>query len=374
MPPSQTKAYDAVLTEMQAGRQKPLAALQSLRQVCLHPEMRAPRDAADRKALIDGSARFKALFKGLREAKERNQGVLVFVDIRKAQDMLQIMIRDELGLARMPEVINGNTSSAAVADIKTRFQAGRGFGVLLLGPRSAGFGLTLTRATQVFHLNRWWNPAVEDQCSDRTHRKGQSHDVTIHLPIARHPRLGDESFDLILDGLLNFKRDQSRRIIVPSCMNENELAEFFARLTRGGNGGVRDILDDLDHKDWRSFENWVATRFQAAGWQVNHTPTSGDGGADVICRHPRGGRPVVIQVKHRQMGVGSVDEGAVQQVASAPSRYRRIAWLNEPTLLAVSNGKFELRARTLAVQSQVRVIDRSEVTNLEAIARTLLGQ
>jgi SNF2 family DNA or RNA helicase len=374
MPPSQTKAYDAVLTEMQAGRQKPLAALQSLRQVCLHPEMRAPRDAADRKALIDGSARFKALFKVLKEAKDRNQGVLVFVDIRKAQDMLQIMIRDELGLARMPEVINGNTSSAAVADIKTRFQAGRGFGVLLLGPRSAGFGLTLTRATQVFHLNRWWNPAVEDQCSDRTHRKGQSHDVTIHLPIARHPRLGEESFDLVLDGLLNFKRDQSRRIIVPSCMNENELAEFFARLTRGGSGGVRDTLDDLDHKDWRSFENWVANRFQAAGWQVNYTPTSGDGGADVICRHTRGGRPVVIQVKHRQMGVGSVDEGAVQQVASAPSRYRRIAWLNEPTLLAVSNGTFELRARTLAVQSQVRVIDRSEVTNLEAIARTLLGQ
>jgi SNF2-related domain/Restriction endonuclease/Helicase conserved C-terminal domain len=372
MPPSQAKAYDAVLAAMQAGRQKPLAALQSLRQVCLHPEMRAARDAADRKSLINSSARFRALFQILKEAKDQNRGVLVFVDIRKAQDMLQVMIRDELALPQTPEVINGNTSPAAVADIKTRFQAGSGFGVLLLGPRSAGFGLTLTRATQVVHLNRWWNPAVEDQCSDRTHRKGQKLDVTVHLPIARHPRLGNESFDLILDGLLDFKREQSRRVIVPSSMNENELAEFFARLTRGVAEVGRETLDNLDRKDWRSFETWVASRFQVAGWQVNDTPTSGDGGADVICRHPHGGRPVFIQVKHRQMGLGSVDESAVRQVASAPSRYRRFTWFNEPMLLAVSNGTFELRARTLASQLRVRLVDRVEITNLEPLARDLL--
>jgi hypothetical protein len=372
MPSGQARAYDAVLSEMHDGRLKPLAALQALRQVCLHPELRLPRDAADRNVLIEGSARFRALFRILREARTRDLGVLIFVDLRKAQDMLQVMIRDELGLSRTPEVINGNTPSKAVADIKARFQAGHGFGVLLLGPRSAGFGLTLTRATQVVHLNRWWNPAVEDQCSDRTHRKGQTREVTVHLPIARHPRLGDEAFDLVLDGLLRFKREQSRRVIVPSSMSDQELADFFSRLASAGRGGNRETLENIDRKDWHSFEVWVAGRFQAAGWQVNETPSTGDGGADVICRHPEGMRAIVIQVKHRQMGEGSVDEKAVHEVLSAPLRYRHYPWIGEPSLLVVTNGTFQLRARTLAAQRNVRLIDRMEVVALDGVARGLL--
>lgn len=373
MPPVQARAYDAVLEQMAAGRLKALAALQGLRQVCLHPEMRLPRDAADRRALIEASARFRALFQILGEARRADRGVLIFVDIRKAQDMLQVMIRDEFGLPKVPDIINGNTPTAAVAEIKKRFQSGRGFGALILGPRSAGFGLTLTRATQVVHLNRWWNPAVEDQCSDRTHRKGQRDEVTVHLPIAQHPRLGKESFDFVLDGLLSFKRTQSRRVIVPSAMSEAELAEFYARMAGGGRGAPHHGLDDLDRRDWRGFELWVATQFQAAGWQVNDTPPSGDGGADVICRHPRGRRPVLIQVKHRQMGQGMVREDAVQEIRNAVTRYRQHSWLKDPILVVASNANFELRARTAATQSGVRLVERSEIVALDGIARELLN-
>lgn len=373
MPPEQISAYDALLSEMQAGKLKPLAALQVLRQVCLHPELRTPRDTSDRRRLIESSARFRALFRVLREARDRHRAVLVFVDIRKAQDMLQLMIRDEFGLSRMPDVINGNTPSAAVADIKSRFQAGKGFGVLLLGPRSAGFGLTLTRATEVVHLNRWWNPAVEDQCSDRTHRKGQTQKVTIHLPIARHPQLGDESFDVVLDGMLRLKREQSRRVIVPSAMTEQELADFFSRLT----GAIRSTghlsVDELDRKDWRSFEVWVSGCFQAAGWQVNDTPVSGDAGADVICRHPKGGRPIVIQVKHRERGEGMVSDDAVEQVLASPPRYRNYPWLREPLLLVITNGSYDLRAQTLAAQREVQLVGRTDVTSLRSTAKKMLA-
>jgi HJR/Mrr/RecB family endonuclease len=372
MSPAQVRAYDAVLGQMRSGKVKALAALQTLRQVCLHPEMRLPRGAADRRSLIDASARFRALFRILLEARQTDRGVLVFVDIRKAQDMLQAMIRDEFGLPKVPDVINGNTPTAAVADIKARFQSGKGFGTLLLGPRSAGFGLTLTRATQVVHLNRWWNPAVEDQCSDRTHRKGQTRNVTVHLPIARHPWLGDESFDFVLDGLLSFKRAQSRRVIVPSAMSEAELAEFYARMAAGRDCGPRHGLDELDRKDWRGFELWVAGRLQAAGWQVNDTPASGDGGADVICRHPKGLRPVLIQVKHRQMGQGSVPEAAVDEIRASVARYCQHSWIKDPILLVATNGSFELRARTAAAQKGVRLVDRSEIVALDGVARGLL--
>jgi hypothetical protein len=372
MPTAQVRAYDAVLERMRSGQVKALAALQTLRQVCLHPELRLPRDSADRHYLIESSARFHALFRILREARENGRGVLVFVDIRKAQDMLQVMIRDEFGLPRVPDVINGNTPAAAVADLKRRFQSGRGFEAMLLGPRSAGFGLTLTRATQVVHLNRWWNPAVEDQCSDRTHRKGQTEDVSVHLPLARHPRLGDESFDFVLDGLLSLKRAQSRRVIVPSAMSEAEFAEFYARMAAGRSGAARLGLDDLDLKDWRSFELWVAGCFQAAGWQVNETPASGDGGADMVCRHPGGKRPVIVQVKHRQMGQGTVPEAAVQEVVRAVGRYSHLPWARDPVLLVATNGIFELRARTAAAQKGIQLIDRSEIVALDGLARGLL--
>jgi HJR/Mrr/RecB family endonuclease len=373
MPPPQANAYDTVLDEMRGGRLKALGALQSLRQICLHPELRVPRDAADRRALIDASARFRALFRVLADARRANQGVLVFVDIRKAQEVLQIMIRDEFGLPSVPDVINGNTPVSAVGDIKARFQAGKGFGVLLLGPRSAGFGLTLTRATQVVHLNRWWNPAVEDQCSDRTHRKGQTQSVTVHLPIARHPRLGDESFDVLLDELLTFKRAQSQRVIVPSALTEQELAEFYGRMATGTGHSRRSGLGDLDRQDWRSFEMWVARQFQEVGWHVSETPWSGDAGVDVVCRHPADRRCVLVQVKHKAMGQGQVSDDAVAEIEQAPARYRGHSWLKEPALIVVTNGRFDLKARTAARQGGVRLVERDDIITLDALARELLN-
>jgi HJR/Mrr/RecB family endonuclease len=117
---------------------------------------------------------------------------------------------------------------------------------------------------------------------------------------------------------------------------------------------------------------WVANCFQAAGWQVNDTPRTGDGGADVIARHPAGGRPIIVQAKHRMLGLGSVDESAVIEVAGAPKRYQASRpWLADPILFAVSNGTFELQAHTVATQRGVRIIGRSEIAGLDSVAREL---
>jgi HJR/Mrr/RecB family endonuclease len=330
------------------------------------------RDPADRQQLINTSARFRILFRILREAYEAGAGVLVFVDILKAQDVLQPMIRDEFGMQHLPQIINGQTNLRAVGAIKRRFQETQGFDVLLLGPRAAGFGLNLTRATYVIHLNRWWNPAVEDQCSDRAHRKGQTRLVTVHLPIAVHLRLGEQSFDLVLHGLLTRKRALSRQIVVPSSISQRELTDLVAQIAAAGGALDKELLDALDTRDWRGFEIWVLGRFQAAGWQVSETPRSGDGGVDLIARHPAGMRSIVIQVKHRAMGSGTVGETAVNEVADAPQRYQRShPWLANPILLAVTNGIFDLAARTLAAQRGVRIVDRTWIINLDGIAREL---
>jgi len=177
---------------------------------------------------------------------------------------------------------------------------------------------------------------------------------------------------VILSNLLQRKRSLSRRIVVPSSMSATELADFFLQLASGG-APEGDILGELDRKDWRSFEMWVADRFQSAGWQVFETPRTGDGGADLIARHPAGGRPAIIQAKHRGMGNGTVDDSAVREVLAAPGRYRRShSWLSDPLLLVVSNGRMELRAETLATQHRVRTIDRLQIAALDAAARDLI--
>ncbi|MEZ5227356.1 MAG: C-terminal helicase domain-containing protein [Acidimicrobiales bacterium] len=87
-----------------------------------------------------------------------------------------------------------------------RFQAGD-LGVLLLSLRAGGTGLNLTRATQVIHYDRWWNPAVEDQATDRAYRIGQDRAVTVHRLIT------EGTVEDRVAALLEAKRELADRVI-----------------------------------------------------------------------------------------------------------------------------------------------------------------
>ncbi|WP_163484901.1 helicase-related protein, partial [Escherichia coli] len=70
-----------------------------------------------------------------------------------------------------PVIINGTVPGGARQKRVNDFQAKRpGFDAMILSPKAAGVGLTITAANHVLHLSRWWNPAVEDQCNDRVYR------------------------------------------------------------------------------------------------------------------------------------------------------------------------------------------------------------
>jgi hypothetical protein len=375
MPPEQVRVYDAAIADQKARRVPALQALQALRSAAFHPDLRMPDNVADHARIIGASARFKSLFAILDEAKRLDERVLVFVDLRQGQRVLAELIRHRYRLPRHPQVINGDTATRALAQIKADFQSGRGFEVLLLGPRSAGFGLTLTAANHVVHLNRWWNPAVEDQCSDRVYRLGQSRPVTIHVPIAVHPLLGDASFDAVLDMLLSEKRALSREIVVPTTMTEGDFKRMMAALV-GDEASVSDPSPELDTMGWKAFEQWTAEQFVKAGFQASMTPRTGDAGADIVLRPPPGskGRPVICQCKHRSMGKGTMDEGAVEAVLTAAAAYSaRNSWLHDPVLMAVTNGAATVRASNLAAQNGVVLVDKESIRNLAAMAKAMLA-
>jgi hypothetical protein len=103
------------------------------------------------------------------------------------------------------------------------------FDVMLLSPKAGGVGLTITAANHVIHLTRWWNPAVEDQSTDRAFRIGQKKDVNVYIPMAIHPKYKDASFDANLNRLLSKKRSLSYNALMPGTITKDEMKDLISQ-------------------------------------------------------------------------------------------------------------------------------------------------
>jgi SNF2 family DNA or RNA helicase len=228
MPEQQASAYRRALETARAGgKGAVLAALQALRAVSLHPH-RAEEAAADPEAFVGSSARWVVLFDILDGIAEQAEKVLVFLEAQALQPVLAALAQQRYRLGTLPAIINGAVAGDRRQRRVDEFQKARpGFGLLILGPRAAGIGLTLTAANHVVHLSRWWNPAVEDQCTDRVYRIGQSRPVTVWIPQAVFPDQPDRSFDRQLHQLLERKRALSRDLLAPPAATDRDAEELF---------------------------------------------------------------------------------------------------------------------------------------------------
>jgi SNF2 family DNA or RNA helicase len=143
----------------------------------------------------------------LRGIRGKGEKALVFAEDREVQRLLQHYIHAEFGFSA--RVVNGDTSVSAKAHtsrqkIITEFQRTPDFGVLILSPLAAGFGLNIQAANHVIHYLRHWNPAKEDQATDRAYRIGQTKDVHVYCPLTVASDF--KTFDVKLDELLERKR------------------------------------------------------------------------------------------------------------------------------------------------------------------------
>lgn len=253
MPNVQAEAYD--LAQLKLANGGPGAALKMLhhiRSVSVHP---GATEAVSPETFIAQSARLDAVIEILHRIKEADERVLVFIEHRDMQFRFAEIVRHMFGLERI-DVINGDTPIPRRQEIVNRFQrhlqADGGFDMLILGPKAAGTGLTLTAATHVIHLSRWWNPAVEEQCNDRVHRIGQTRPVSIHVPMALHPELGAQSFDSLLQSLMQRKRRLAEQALWPmgdSGADVSSLTEAVAAPTRGRLTVIADSMAEQFRRD-----------------------------------------------------------------------------------------------------------------------------
>ena len=221
MPREQAEAYDRVLARARALRQSGdkgamLKILHMLRGTSLHPE--PPVGLDDFSGYIRSSARLVKTFELLDEISRKGEKALVFCEDLDMQAFLAIAVQERFRLSHPVQIINGSVAGSKRQDMVTTFQSRPpGFDVMILSPKAGGVGLTITAANHVVHLSRWWNPAVEDQATDRVYRIGQDKPVTVHIPMAVHPdeAIGPSSFDVRLNRLMERKRELSRGLLVP---------------------------------------------------------------------------------------------------------------------------------------------------------------
>ncbi len=153
-----------------------LTAILKLRQVCLSPRLLTNR--AD-----EPSPKISFLMERLQVLLDEGHSALVFSQFTSFLDLVQeSCVRHSLPYHRL----DGSTAAVARKGRVAAFQTGEQPSVFLLSLKAGGQGLNLTKATYVFHLDPWWNPAVENQASDRAHRIGQQRTVSIVRILMRH--------------------------------------------------------------------------------------------------------------------------------------------------------------------------------------------
>ncbi|MBQ8548845.1 MAG: SNF2 helicase associated domain-containing protein, partial [Lachnospiraceae bacterium] len=150
------------------SRMQILAALTRLRQICCHPGMFLENYEG-------GSGKVSLFLQIMDELRENGHRILVFSQFTS---MLEIL-KDALTEAEIPYFyLCGSTKPAERQEYVKRFNAGEG-DLFLISLKAGGTGLNLTGADTVIHFDPWWNPAVEDQASDRAHRIGQEKNVHV---------------------------------------------------------------------------------------------------------------------------------------------------------------------------------------------------
>lgn len=201
-----------------------LASLVKIKQICNHPA----HFAGDGSGILRGgkhrSPKIERIFELIGQAVAAGKKVLLFTQFPSFGRMLAPAIEAEYGMPVLQ--LDGAVSRSRRTELVAQFQRDTGPGVMLLSVRAGGTGITLTRASVVIHIDRWWNPAVEDQATDRAYRIGQEQDVDVYKFFSAGTL--DERIHEIITG----KRELAGAVVGEgegwiASLNDDDLAELW---------------------------------------------------------------------------------------------------------------------------------------------------
>ncbi len=221
-------------TDGMERRGRVLALLSFTKQLCNHPA----QYLGERGPLAGRSGKLERATEMLEEALAAGDKALVFTQFKEMGDKLVEHLGARLGCE--VAFLHGGTPKKARDALVRRFQEEpHGPRVFVLSVKAGGTGLNLTAASHVFHYDRWWNPAVEDQATDRAYRIGQTRAVQVHKLLCAG------TVEEKIDRLLEQKRDLASKVVGAgeqwiTELDGRELRELFAL----SDGAVADGDDD----------------------------------------------------------------------------------------------------------------------------------
>ena len=176
-----------------------LAFLMRLKQICNHPSQWLGDCAWD----AQDSGKFARLGELAEVIAAKQEKLLVFTQFRETTAPLAAFLGGVFG--RPGLVLHGQTPVKQRQDLVRRFQEDEAVPFFVLSLKAGGTGLNLTAAAHVVHFDRWWNPAVENQATDRAYRIGQKRNVLVHKFVCRGTI--EEKIDALIESKMTLARD-----------------------------------------------------------------------------------------------------------------------------------------------------------------------
>ncbi|MDB5335372.1 MAG: ATP-dependent helicase [Planctomycetaceae bacterium] len=191
-----------------------LGTMMRLKQICNHPSqyLAQPQFAAD------ASGKFLRLAAICEPIAERQEKVLIFTQFQSLCEPLAQYLADVFGQPGL--VLHGGVPVAKRKELVQRFQEEDALPFFVISVKAGGTGLNLTAASHVVHFDRWWNPAVENQATDRAFRIGQKRNVLVHKFVCRG------TLEERIDQMIRDKQDLADKILGPTREGETLLTEM----------------------------------------------------------------------------------------------------------------------------------------------------
>ncbi|WP_037588189.1 SNF2-related protein [Stenoxybacter acetivorans] len=172
-----------------------LQMMLALKQICNHPVQFLKAGKAD----VASSGKTELLLTLLDSIVQSDEKVLVFTQFKEMGNLLVQMIGNQFG--EIPMFLHGGCSVKKRQEMVDCFQNSRADKIFILSLKAAGTGLNLTAASHVIHYDLWWNPAVENQATDRAYRIGQKNNVMVHRLICK------DTFEEKIDAMIRYKQE-----------------------------------------------------------------------------------------------------------------------------------------------------------------------
>ena len=370
-----------ILKNMRDAGTPVLSIIQGMLMSCSHPKITANNTLDfNETLLINESNKLAYIEEILMNIKEKNEKVIIFTKYKKMQRILSIVINKWFGYA--PKVINGESNTSVRRNVLKEFQESKGFKIIILSPEAAGVGLNITEANHVIHYTRHWNPAKEEQATDRAYRIGQKKDVFVYYPIVSFNNSSEKVNELTFnnnDEWINAQINMDTSEGSPEeklnklILKKKKILKdfFFAASTEFTSKeleedlfGYKDIkkdvflkITDIDNIEWDLFEALsvliIEKMFNGYGYLTNK---GSDKGIDGLVFTPKDN--ILIQSKKSSSKTG---RKAFNEIVGGQIQYEKVLNKKFNKLFIITNADIAKTLKELEDDKLIEVIERKKL-------------